>query len=132
MATSAPNIDERDGTDPSHPLPDPYKQVSDNHEEIKVLEKLQKLLKTIYKQLLEAEQRGDEELAQKFRNPLIFQHVLKTVVAERIHYLYKKNKTSLIKTHGTPEMALIKLVDNQYEVVKMNILLESLWSEMCQ
>ena len=63
MATSTPNINKRDGTDPTHPLPDPYEHVSDNHEELKVLEKLQKLLKTFYKQLLEAEQRGDEEQA---------------------------------------------------------------------
>ena len=132
MTTSASNIDERDGTDPSCPLPDPYEEISDNHEELKVLERLQKLLKTFYKQLLEAEQRGDEEQAQRFRDPFIFQHVLKTKVPERIRYLYKKNKTSLIKTHGMPEMALIRLVDNQLKVVKTNILLETLWSEMCQ
>ena len=113
IATSTSNIDERDGTDPSCPLPDPYKVISDNHEEQKVLEKLQKVLNTFYKQLLEAVQRGDEELAQRFWNPLIFQHVLKTMVAERICYLYKKNKTSLIKTHGMPEMALLRLVDNK-------------------
>ena len=113
MRTSASNTNERDGTDPSRPILDPNEQVLDNHKELKVLERLQKLLKTFYKQLLEAEQRGDEELAQKFRNPLIFQHVLKTMVAERIRYLYNKSKTSLIKTHGMPEMALIRLVDNQ-------------------
>merc|ERR1712240_220347 len=76
MATSTSNTDERDGTDPSCSLPDPYKQVLDNHEELKVLEKLQKLLKTFYKQLLEAEQRGDEEQILMFQNPLIFEHVL--------------------------------------------------------
>ena len=54
------------------------------------------------------------------------------MVTERICYLYKKNKTILIKARRTPEMALIRLVDNQYEMVKTNILLESLWSEMCQ
>ena len=105
-ATSAPNINERDGTDPSHPLPDPYEEILDNNEELKVLENLQKLLKTFYKQLLEAKQRGNEEQAQRFRNPFIFQYVLKTKVPERICYLYNKNKTSLIKTHGMPEMAL--------------------------
>merc|ERR1712240_889759 len=131
-ATSAPNPNKRDGTAPSRALPDPYKEILDNHKELKVLEKLQKLLKTFYKLLLEAVQRGDEELAQRFRNPSIFQLVLKTKVTERICYLYKKNKTSLIKTHGTPEMALIRLVDNQIEVVKTNILFETLWSEMCQ
>merc|ERR1712240_29937 len=95
------------------------------------MENLQKLLKAFYKQLLGAEQRGDEEQAQRFQNPFIFQHVLKTKVPERICYLYNKNKTSVINTYGTPEMALIRLVNNQYKVVKMKILLESLWSEMC-
>ena len=61
MCTSASNTNERDGTDPSHPIPDPNEQVSDNHEELKVLERLQKSLKTFYKRLLEAEKRGDEE-----------------------------------------------------------------------
>merc|ERR1711964_676912 len=97
-----------------------------------VLENLQKLLNTFYKQLLEAEQRGNEEQAQKFWNPCIFQHVLKTKVPERICYLYNKNKTSLIKAHRTSEMGLIKLVENQLEMVKMNILMEPLWSDMCQ
>ena len=112
MPTSASKTNERDGTDPSCPIPDPNEQVSNNHEELKVLERLQKLLKTFYKRLLEAEQRGNEEQAWKFQNPLIFEHVLKTMVTERICYLYKKNKTTLIKAHGTPEMALIRLVDN--------------------
>merc|ERR1712240_429917 len=35
-------------------------------------------------------------------------------------------------THRMLEMTLIRLVDNQLEVVKTNILLESLWLEMCQ
>merc|ERR1711873_10782 len=38
----------------------------------------------------------------------------------------------LVKTQGTPEMALMRLVDNQLEVVKMNILFQTLWSEMSQ
>ena len=72
MRTSASITNERDGTDRCHPIPDPNKQVLNNHEELKVLEKLQKSLKTFYKRLLEAEQRGDEEQIQKFQNPHIF------------------------------------------------------------
>ena len=70
------------------------------------------------------------EQAQKFWQEPIFQLVLKTKVTEIIRYLFNKNKTPLIKTHGTPEMALIRLVDNQYEVVKTNILFQTLWSKM--
>ena len=47
-ATPAPNTNVRDRTDPSCPLPDPYKVISDNHEEQKVLEKLQNVLRTFY------------------------------------------------------------------------------------
>ena len=69
-ATPTPNTNERDGTDPSCPLPDPYKVISDNHKEQKVLEKLEKVLNTFYKQLLEAVQRGNVEQAQKFLEPI--------------------------------------------------------------
>ena len=109
-------------------VPFQIQQVSDNHEELKVLERLQKSLKTFYKWLLEAEKRGDEEQIQKFQNPHIFKQVLKTMVAKRIRYIYEKNKTILLKAHGAPVMALIGLVNNQYELVKTNIVLESIWS----
>merc|ERR1712240_838689 len=56
----------------------------------------------------------------------------KTKVTERICYLFNKNRTPLVKTHGTLEMALMRLFDNQLEVVKMNILFQTLWSEMSQ
>merc|ERR1712240_931240 len=56
----------------------------------------------------------------------------KTKVTERICYLFNKNRTPLVKTHGTLEIALMRLVDNQLEVVKTNILFQALWSEMSQ
>ena len=49
MAIYASNTDERDRTDPSCPISYPNKQALDNQEELKVLEMLQKLMKTFYK-----------------------------------------------------------------------------------
>ena len=132
MRTSTSNTDERDGTDPNRPIPYPNKQVSNNHEELKVLERLQRLLKTFYKRLLNAEKRGNQEQIQMFQNPRIFNHVLKTMVTKRICYIYEKNKTRLLKAQRTPVMVLIGLVDNQYEMVLTNIVLESMYSDMYQ
>ena len=80
-------------------------------------------MKILYTPLL---RKGDQKQIRRFQDPEAFDRILETIVLERICYIYKKNKTRLLRVHGTPFRALIGLIDNQHYLVSANIVLETL------
>ena len=81
LRTSASNLDGRDGKDPNCPIPDPKEQILNNQDELNVLDKERKLLKIFYRRLL---RKGDQEQIRRFQGPRAFNHILQTMVTERI------------------------------------------------
>ena len=75
---------------------------------------------------MNAEKQGTEE------DPAIFNRILETIATERICYIYKKNETRLIRIYRLPYKALIGLVNNQFQMVHTNIILESMYLNLHQ
>ena len=77
---------------------------------------------------MNAEKQGNQEQMLTFQDPDVFNHVLETIATERICYIYKKNEARLIRIYRLLYKALIGLVNNQYQMVHTNIILEFMYS----
>ena len=128
LPTSASNLDKEDGKDPNCPIPDLGEQILSNADKLDILAKIKKSLKSFYKRVVNAEKQGNQERMLTFRDPNIFNHVLETIAAERICYMSKKNEARLIRIYRLPYKALMGLVNNQYQLVHRNIILEAMYS----
>ena len=77
---------------------------------------------------MNAEKQEYQEQVLMLQDPDVFNHVLETIATERIHYIYKKNEATLNRIYRSLYKALIGLVNNQYQMVHTNIILESMYS----
>ena len=79
--------------------------------ELESLENSKKSLKALFTQLVID---GNQD---NLTWPDVFPHILKTMVTERVHCLYRKQEASLLKEFGTPFATLMGLINNQISVV---------------
>ena len=78
------------------PGEDPLEHIMDNAVKLDTLHKLKKSLKKVFNRMsLEGKQ---DDLTW----PNVFNHILESVVTDRIRYLYRKHEKSLLEVFGTP------------------------------
>ena len=71
------------------------------------LYKLKNSLQEIESWMLEERKQGNLSL------PSVFNHILESVVTERIRHLYKKHEKSIVEAFKTPFAGLMGLINNQ-------------------